>query len=106
MMKPQQKLFGTRIQNREVFAHWLMILTYGTAPGLRAIESYSFGIGAVKVNRIPIIARLRVPPRRRTIMVTAPKKVMQPERRHVVDHGLVRLEHDASDRLSRFYVMG
>src|SRR5713101_1034230 len=86
MMKPQQKVLRTSIQVRKLIADRLMILTNGIAAGRGAVESDSFGVSTVVINRIPIIARLGIPPRSRTIMVTTPEKVMQPERRHVIDH--------------------
>src|SRR5260370_1802203 len=97
MMKPQQKVLRTSIQVRKLIADRLMILANRIAAGRGAVESDSFGISTMVINRIPIIARLRIPPRSLTVVMAAPKKMVQSQRCHVIDHSFARLKHDSGN---------
>ncbi len=85
MMEPKQKLLRTGVQVRKPIADRRMVLAQSVTPGSRAIKSDSAIVGAVEVNRIPVGARLRVPPRRWAIMMSAPHQVVQAQGRHIVN---------------------
>src|SRR5437660_5396580 len=101
MMKPEQEFFRTGGELLETVAHRIVVLRDGVAPRSRAIETNSVSVGAMKIDRVPVFALFRVPPRRRPIMMTAPEEVMQSQRRHVINYGFVRLKHDGGNRLAR-----
>src|SRR6476620_11342815 len=89
MMKQKQKLFRTCSEIGKQFSNWFMILGDRIATTLGPIKSNSPGIGAIIINRIPVIARKGVPPWRRAIVVVTPHDVEEPKRRHVVDNCFV-----------------
>src|SRR5215470_8233812 len=100
-MKPEQILFRALIYSSELPRDFRTILAHGVAPSLRPVESNPKRIRLVIVNRVPIVTFLRVPPRRWSIMMSAPKEMMQSKRRHVVHDCLMRLEHQPHDRCYR-----
>src|ERR1041385_829695 len=75
VMKPEQKLLRTTLDVRELFAHRQMILAHRVAAGLRAIEADAERVRFVIVNRVPVLAFLRVPPRRWSIVMPPPKPI-------------------------------
>src|SRR5215475_1249891 len=95
VVKPKQKLLRTLLQVGKLVANWTMILADCIATSLRAIEPNAECISFVIVDRIPIIPFFSVPPWRWSIMMPAPKQVMQAKRSHVIDHCFIRVEHQA-----------
>src|SRR5689334_12423358 len=92
-MKPEQKFLGTPIYSSELPRDLGTILTDRVAASLRPIKSNPERISLVIINRVPILAFLRVPPRRWSIVMSTPEEMMQSQRRHVIHDGFVRLEH-------------
>src|SRR5436309_3152564 len=93
MMKPKQKFFRTGLQIRELLTHRRMILSDRVATGFCPVEAQPECVSLVIIDRVPILARLGVPPGRWTIMVPTPHQVMKTERSHVIDRRLMRPEH-------------
>src|SRR5262249_31250075 len=89
VMEPGQKLLRARAQVGEEVTRRRVILAYGIAPGLRAVEAKAAFVGAVIIGRVPIGAPLFLPPRRGAVMMPAPHNVMQPKRRHVIHQRLM-----------------
>src|SRR5437763_11034768 len=75
-----------------------MILADCVAAGFCPVEAQPECVSLVIIDRIPVFARLRVPPGCWTIMMSAPHQVMKTERSHVVDRGLMRSEHQPDNR--------
>ena len=62
-----------------------MVLAHCIAARFRAIESQTTLVRAVVIDRIPVSARLSVPPGSGTVMMSAPHDVMKAQRRHVIN---------------------
>src|ERR1051326_1663462 len=75
VMKPEQKLFRTTLDVRELFAHGQMILAHRVAASLRAIETNTERIRLVIANGVPVVAFLGVPPGRWSIVMPAPEQM-------------------------------
>src|SRR5215472_14573596 len=101
VVKPQQKFFRTQRETLKTLPHRIMILRHRVAARSRAIETNSVGVRAMKINRVPVFALFRIPPRRGPVMMGPPKEVMQSQRRHVINYRLMRLQHDARNHLAR-----
>src|SRR5262249_36768241 len=86
VMKPQQKLFRTRVKRAEKLPQWRGILRDSVAPARTAIETHAGVICAMKVNRVPIVALFLVPPGRRTVVMATPEKMMQSKGCHVINY--------------------
>src|SRR2546423_14834668 len=68
MMKPKQKFFRTCLQVGKLLTHGRMILADCVAAGYCPVEAQPECVSLVIIDRIPVFARLRVPPGRWTIM--------------------------------------
>src|SRR5262249_32316393 len=101
VMEPEQKFLGTVRKRTESERYRSMVLGHCVAPGRATIESNSVDVGLVKINRIPVVSLFLVPPRGRPVMMTAPKQMMQSQRRHVIDQSFMGLKHDARDGFAR-----
>ena len=88
-MKPQQVLFGTRVSVSEELTDSHMILADSVTTSLCAVKAYAAVVSAMEIDRIPILAWLRVPPWGWTVVMLAPHDVMQTQGSHVVDERLM-----------------
>src|SRR5436190_1027325 len=104
VMKPEQIFFRARFEFTETVAHCRLILRDSVAAGRGAIKSHACFVRAMKVNRVPIVPLFLAPPWRRSVMMPTPKKMMQPQRRHVIDDRFGRLEHDARNRAAAILI--
>src|SRR5205085_7883964 len=96
VMEPEQKFFRAGAQVGEAVADGRTVLTDGVAARRRAVEAEAARVGPMIVDRVPVGARLLVPPRRGAIVVPAPHEVMKAERRHVVNQRVVRLDRKST----------
>src|SRR6188474_3410509 len=95
VVKPEQKLFGTSLNISELLLDGQMILAHRVATCLRPIKPDAKRIRLVIVDWVPIVALFRIPPRRRPVVMSSPKEMMQTKRCHVVHNRIVRFEHQS-----------
>src|SRR5512133_637105 len=92
VMEPEQVRLRAGFERCELTRDFGMILLDRLASVCAPIKPNSLLIGAMKVDGRPIRATL-AHPRTRPVMMVPSHQVVQPERRHVIDASLSRLQH-------------
>src|SRR6187455_1210529 len=103
-MKPKEILFGYRGEICEAARSGRRVLRDGIAAARRAIEADAVGGRAMVVIRSPLRALEIVDPRRRAVVVPRAHQMRETERRHVVDDGLTRAQHDGKRGVDKLRV--